>query len=93
MLGLMAHQRKLERIVKGFANHRRIEILQLLDRSPEISVFEISDALRVNFKTISEHTRRLALAGLVEKRYEGKIVRHKASSLGKLILKFLRMLE
>lgn len=89
----MASLRALERIVKGFANHRRIEILQLLEKAPELSVFEISRALRVNFKTISEHTRRLAAAGLVEKRYEGKIVRHKVSSLGKLILKFLRMLE
>ena len=84
---------QLERLVRGFANHRRIEILDLLDREAELSVFEISDRLQVNFKTISEHVRRLAIAGLVVKRYEGAAVRHKLTERGKLILKFLRTLE
>ena len=37
--------RALERIVKGFANHRRIEILYLLRREPELSVDDISERL------------------------------------------------
>ena len=45
--------RALEKIVKGFANHRRIEILALISRQPNLSVLDISDELRVNFKTIS----------------------------------------
>jgi len=85
--------RKLERVVKGFANHRRIQILELIERKPELSIFEIADLLEVNFKTISEHTRRLAIAGLVLKRNEGSSVRHALSNRGKLILKFLRTLE
>ena len=84
---------QLERLVRGFANHRRIEILDLLDREAELSIFEISDRLQVNFKTISEHVRRLAIAGLVVKRYEGAAVRHKLTERGKFILKFLRTLE
>ena len=90
---LMAKLRVLERIVKGFANHRRIEILQLLEKVPELSILEIARSLRVNFKTISEHTRRLHIAGLVMKRNEGNAVRHALSPLGKSILKFLRTLE
>ncbi|OHA62593.1 MAG: hypothetical protein A2117_00950 [Candidatus Wildermuthbacteria bacterium GWA2_46_15] len=82
-----------ERVVKGYANHRRLEILNLLEHSPRLSVLDIAEHLRVNFKTISEHSRRLALAGLLEKKYEGKIVRHTITKLGKDILKFLRMLE
>lgn len=89
----MLTTRQLERIVKGFSNHRRIEILSLLDRNPELSVFGISERLDVNFKTISEHTRRLTIAGLVMKRNEGNMVRHKLTNQGKSILKFLRILE
>ena len=89
----MKNTRQLERIVKGFANHRRIEILILLEKQPELSVIEIAAKLTINFKTASEHIRRLAIAGLVWKRNEGAAVRHKLSPLGILILKFLRTLE
>ena len=85
--------KKLQRIVKGFANHRRIQIMELLSVYPEISVSEIATRLKVNFKTISEHARRLALSGLVHKRYKGSSVLHALSPLGNNILKFLRILE
>ncbi|MBI2047576.1 MAG: winged helix-turn-helix transcriptional regulator [Parcubacteria group bacterium] len=85
--------RQLERLTKGFANHRRIEILELLKNSPELSVEEIAERLRINFKTASEHVRRLAIAGLVLKRSEGNYVRHKITLNAKTILKFLRILE
>ncbi len=85
--------KRLERIIKGFANHRRIQILELLKENPELSVFEISDSLNINFKTASEHIRRLAIAGLVMKRSSGLNVRHKLTDLGVAILKFLKTLE
>ena len=84
---------QLERIVKGAANHRRIEILELLQKSPELSVVNISERLHVNFKTISEHIKRLATAGFVIKRSDGASVRHKITQRGLSILKFLRTLE
>ena len=83
----------LEKIVRGFSNHRRIEMLGLLEKYPELSVFQVADKLNVNFKTISEHLRRLALAGLVFKHNVGAEVRHSLSTLGRHILKFLRTLE
>jgi DNA-binding transcriptional ArsR family regulator len=85
--------RALERTVKGFANHRRIQILELLEKTSELSVEEIADNLRINFKTASEHIRRLAISGLVLKRNEGKMVRHKLTKRSETILKFLRILE
>lgn len=85
--------RQLERITKGFANHRRIQILELLHREPELSVVEITERLRINMKTGSEHIRRLAISGLVLKRSEGIAVRHKLTANGSAILKFLRTLE
>lgn len=85
--------REIERITKGVANHRRLQILDLLARQPELSVIEVANELEVNFKTISEHIRRLALAGLVMKRNEYTAVRHRLTSRGVVILKFLRTLE
>lgn len=83
----------LERIVRGYANHRRIEILDLLERFPELSVAGITKKLGINFKTASEHIRRLAIAGLLMKRSDGTSVRHKLTNRGLSILKFLRTLE
>jgi predicted transcriptional regulator len=85
--------RELEKIVKGFSNHRRIQILELLFRRPELSVMQIADELSINFKTASEHIRRLHLAGLIMKRNAGNAVRHALTTVGNSILKFLRTLE
>ena len=84
---------QLERIIKGVANHRRIEILELLKNKPELSVADISEILKVNFKTISEHIRRLAIAGFVLKRSDGNNVRHRLTERGLTVLKFLRIIE
>jgi len=87
-----ARSRRLERVVKGFANHRRIEILELLGKTPEMSVGEISAALEIELKTASEHLRRLTIAGLILKRHEGREVRHAVTRRAKQILTFLRTL-
>ncbi len=89
----MKNYRMLERKMKGIANHRRIEIAFLLLRTPELSVLDISKALAINFKTASEHIRRLTLSGIVMKRNDKNSVRHALTPLGKSILKFLRTLE
>lgn len=89
----MKNFRDIERVIKGFANHRRIEILALLSKQPDLSLSEISEILKINFKTASEHIRRLAIAKLVWKRNDANSVRHVLSPLGKTILKFLRTLE
>lgn len=89
----MINYRKAERTVRGFSNHRRIQILELLSDYPELSVMETSNRLKINFKTASEHIRRLTIPGLVIKRNQGSNVRHKLSPLGLVILKFLRTLE
>ncbi|MDP1689569.1 MAG: winged helix-turn-helix domain-containing protein [bacterium] len=83
----------LERVVRGFSNHRRIEIMELLLVHPELSVIEIAKKLSINFKTASEHIRRLAITGLVLKRDDFHSVRHKLTDRGLLVLKFLRTLE
>lgn len=79
--------------MRGFSNHRRIEILELMERMPELSVDGVAEALKINFKTASEHIRRLAIAGLVLKRSDGNSIRHKLTDRALSILKFLRTLE
>jgi len=85
--------RELERIVKGFANHRRLEILNLLNQKPELSVQEVSERIESEFKNVSVHINKMAIAGLVMKRNEGNLVRHKLTKRGKSILQFVRILE
>lgn len=85
--------RDLERILKGVSNHRRVEVIDTLERQPELSVTEISERLSIDFRTASEHLRKLVIAGLVMKRYEGATVRHSLTFRGKTLLKFCRTLE
>ena len=83
----------LERVIKGFANGRRIQILELLDKKPDMSLLDIADELKVDFRTAGEHTRKLAIAGLILKRHNGQVVEHAISPRGKVVLKFCRKLE
>ncbi len=85
--------RKIERIVKGFSNHRRLEIMELLYKKPELSLNEISEILKVNFKTVFEHIRKMAIAGIVLKRNEGIEVKHRLSERGEKIFLFLKDME
>jgi len=85
--------RQLERIVKGFANHRRIQMLELLQREPELSVDEISERLKIGYENASDHVRKLAVAGLVMKRNEGAAVRHRLTPRAELILVFCKRLQ
>lgn len=86
-------QRELEIILKGVASHRRIQIIDLLDKQTELSLFEIAEHISINFRTASEHLRKLTIAGIVMKRSDGASVRHALTNRGKGILKFCRTLE
>ncbi|MCX6972589.1 MAG: winged helix-turn-helix domain-containing protein [Verrucomicrobia bacterium] len=77
--------------LKGFANHRRLEFLDLLGKKPEMSVGEISIAQEIELKNASEHLRRLTTAGLILKRHEGREVSHALTPRARNIPTFLRM--
>lgn len=85
--------RRLERIIKGFANHRRLEILILLQREPELSVDDIAERLNLGYENASDHVRKLAIAGLVMKRSDGPHVRHKLTDRANDVLAFCKKLE
>jgi len=85
----MKTAKQLERHLKGVSNHRRIEILRLVGKWEGISLEDIADELECNIKTISEHTRRLVQAGLVNKKYQGRNVAHSLSPYGRRIIAFI----
>ena len=86
----MKTAKQLERYFKGAANHRRLEILLLIDKSEGMTLEKIANVLDCNIKTISEHTRRLVQAGLLNKRYHGRTVEHSLSPYGKQFAHFAR---
>ncbi len=81
--------KQLERHFKGVANHRRISILLLVRKNPAITLEQIAENLDCNIKTISEHTRRLVQAGLLNKNYTGRKVEHNISPYGKIFCDFI----
>ncbi|HEY4525587.1 MAG TPA: ArsR family transcriptional regulator [Candidatus Paceibacterota bacterium] len=81
--------KQMERHLKGMANHYRIEILLFLSNHNNATLENIINALEANPKTLGEHTRKLHIAGLVNKKYRGKFVEHTLSPYGKNFVKFL----
>ena len=89
----MKTAKQLERHFKGIANHRRLEILLLVDGSSGITLEKIAEILGCNIKTISEHTRRLVQAGLINKKYLGRNVIHTLSPYGETFSKFIKTFQ
>lgn len=83
----------MERHLKGIANHYRIAILLLIAKRDGVTLDGIVDELEANGKTIGEHTRRLHLAGLINKTYRGKFVEHSLSPYGKTFVQFLKSFQ
>ena len=84
------NSKQLERHFKGIANHRRIDIIQLIGKEEGITLDGIAETLDCHVTTVSEHTRKLVQAGLVDKKYLGRTVGHFLSPYGKNMLKVLK---
>lgn len=83
----------MERHLKGIANHHRIGILLLIAENDGLTLETIADELKANEKTIGEHTRRLVGAGLINKNYHGRYVKHSLSPYGKTFVHFLQSFQ
>ena len=57
----------LEKILKAFANRRRIAIVHYLKKHREASVGEIAAAIRLSLKATSKHLAILFAADIIEK--------------------------
>ena len=83
----------IERVVKGFASRRRIQIMRLLHREPDLSLGEICERLDLTVKNASEHVRKMVLAGLVLKRRQGNQVRHKITERAQNAIAYIRTIS
>lgn len=92
-MGKIKSAKQMERHLKGMANHHRIEILLLVAKEDGITLDGIIKTLDANPKTIGEHTRRLHQAGLINKKYKGKFVKHTLSPYGKMFVNFLKSFQ
>lgn len=81
---------KLVLVFKGLANEHRMEILDLLAENEGLSLWQIAEKLGGNLKTTSEHCRRLHLANLIQKKYQGRNVIHRLTYLGRGMLSIAR---
>lgn len=58
----------------GLANHRRIEIIRLLQARGSLCVNDVAGECRIDVATASQHAKRLHEAGLIKKRARGRRV-------------------
>ncbi len=86
----MKTPKQLERYFKGAANHWRIAIMAVVEKDDGITVEGIASKLEANFKTISQHTKSLVQAGLLNKKYRGRQVTHFLSPYGKAFRRFMK---
>ncbi len=64
--------------------------MRVIHKNDGITLEQIAETLDCNFKTISEHTRRLVQAGLLNKKYQGREVAHSLSPYGKKFIEFTK---
>ncbi len=84
---------KLQLVVRGFSNRHRIRMLFLLENEPKLTVQELADKSAINFRTASEHTKKLRTAGLISKKYNNREVEHQLTPLGEQTLVSLQKLN
>ena len=85
----MKKSNQIDYIVKGFSNKRRIDIIFILLKKPELSVTEIADSFGISFTAVSNHLLKMMATGIVMKRNHGLEVRHALTEKGKVIASFL----
>ena len=89
----MKTAKQMERHLKGISNHHRIAILLFIAGNEGATLDNIVMALGANQKTLGEHTRRLYIAGLLNKNYRGRFVEHTLSPYGKSFVRFLQSFQ
>lgn len=82
--------KQLERYFKGVSNHRRVEILLLVSRAPNISLKKIAESINCDIKNACQHAQKLVQAGLLNKKYIGRMVGHSISPYGKKFITFMK---
>jgi len=89
----MKTPKQFERYFKGVANHRRVQILLLTARAPNICLKDIAKTIDSDVKNVCQHTQKLVQAGLLNKKYSGRMVGHSISPYGRKFINFIKSFE
>lgn len=66
----------LEKVLKALANERRLKILKILKKEPELSVGEIAEEIGLSFRSTSRHLTLLYRAGILEQERRANLVEY-----------------
>lgn len=78
--------KKIEKVLKAFANRRRLEILQFIKEREKASVGEIAHKISLSFKSTSKHLGVLFSADLIEREQVGLQIFYSIPSDGQRIV-------
>lgn len=76
-----------EKILKAFANCRRLAIISFLKKEGEARVAKIAEEIKLSFKATSKHLGILAAADILEKDQRSLQVFYRLSDNQKLLIK------
>jgi len=76
----MATIYRIERILKALANRRRLAIIKHLKKEKEAVVGDISEEIKLSFKSTSKHLSVLLAANIVEKEQRSLQMHYRLSS-------------
>ena len=66
--------RDLEKIYKAVANRRRLSVIKLLKSKKEASVGDISEHLKLSFRSTSRHLAILKSVDIIDRNQKGLLV-------------------
>ena len=69
--------KELEKVLKALANERRLKILKILKKNPELSVGEVAEEIGLSFRSTSRHLNLLYRAGILEQERKANLVEYK----------------
>jgi len=93
MAALKKPDNSQERIFKGLANHRRLQILRILQNRGPVSLDKVAEICGIQAPTACEHARKLRLAGLVFRRRLRRCIHLELTERGEFALYWAPRLE
>ncbi|MBI2122458.1 MAG: winged helix-turn-helix transcriptional regulator [Candidatus Sungbacteria bacterium] len=84
--------KELERIIKAFANRRRLAIVRYLIRTKEATVGKIAEEINLSFKATSKHLGILLAADILEKEQRSLEMWYRIASVQKAAIRALTRL-
>ncbi len=79
--------KEYEKILKAFANRRRLEIVIFLKEKKEACVGEIANKIKLSFKATSKHLSLLTAVDIIEKEQRGLKVYYWLSRIPQQLVK------